>query len=176
MWSVEVWQHFPPEFENWFDNLVTPFLGFPCGSAGTKNPLTMRETWVRFLGWEDPLEKKGYPLQYSGFENSLDRIVHGVAVKHDWVTFTSLPGITRLLENHCTSPWGGEVVFWGKLYWVNSVLPKMSYYRFNTFGLVNWFNKVGNIGLWEIDEEANHWDFFFFFNWFVCKKKMPCGC
>ena len=84
MWSVEVWQHFPPEFENWFDNLVTPFLGFPCGSAGTKNPLTMRETWVRFLGWEDPLEKKkGYPLQYSGFENSLDRIVHGVAVKHD---------------------------------------------------------------------------------------------
>ena len=22
-----------------------------------KNPLTMRETWVRSLGWEDPLEK-----------------------------------------------------------------------------------------------------------------------
>ena len=22
-----------------------------------KNPPTMRETWVRFLGWEDPLEK-----------------------------------------------------------------------------------------------------------------------
>ena len=57
MWSVEVWQHFPPKFENWFDNLVTPFPGFPCGSAGMKNPLTMRETWVRFLGWEDPLEK-----------------------------------------------------------------------------------------------------------------------
>ena len=28
----------------------------------------MRETWVRFLGWEDPLEKgTGYPLQYSFF-------------------------------------------------------------------------------------------------------------
>ena len=22
-----------------------------------KNPPTMRETWVRYLGWEDPLEK-----------------------------------------------------------------------------------------------------------------------
>ena len=31
-----------------------------------KNPSAMRETWVQFLGWEDPLgEGKGYPLQYS---------------------------------------------------------------------------------------------------------------
>ena len=30
--------------------------GFPCGSAG-KNPPAMWETWVRPLGWEDPLEK-----------------------------------------------------------------------------------------------------------------------
>ena len=34
-----------------------------------KKPLAMRETWVRFLGREDPLEKgKGYPFQYSGLE------------------------------------------------------------------------------------------------------------
>ena len=40
----------------------------------------MRETWVRSLGWEDPLgEGKGNPLQYSGLENSMDCIVHGVA-------------------------------------------------------------------------------------------------
>ena len=33
----------------------------------------MRETWVRSLGWEDsPGEGKGYPLQYSGLENSMD--------------------------------------------------------------------------------------------------------
>ena len=40
----------------------------------------MRETWVQSLGWEDPLEKgvgKGYPLQYSGLENSMDYTVHG---------------------------------------------------------------------------------------------------
>ena len=44
-----------------------------------KNPPTMRETWVQSLGWEDPGEGKGYPLQYSGLENPMDCIVHGVA-------------------------------------------------------------------------------------------------
>ena len=45
-----------------------------------KNPPAMRETWVRSLGWEDsPGEGKGYPLQYSGLENSMDCRVHGVA-------------------------------------------------------------------------------------------------
>ena len=44
-----------------------------------KNLPAMWETWVPSLGWEDPLEKgKGYPLQYSGLENSTDWIVHGV--------------------------------------------------------------------------------------------------
>ena len=38
-----------------------------------KNPPAMRETWVRSLGWKDPPgEGKGYPLQYSGLENSMD--------------------------------------------------------------------------------------------------------
>jgi len=32
----------------------------------------MGETWVRSLGWEDLLEKEGYPLQYSGLKNSKD--------------------------------------------------------------------------------------------------------
>ena len=45
-----------------------------------KNPSAMRETWVRSLCWEDsPGEEKGYPLQYSGLENSMDCIVYGVA-------------------------------------------------------------------------------------------------
>ena len=31
------------------------------------------ETWVQSLGWEgSPGEGKGYPLQYSGLENSMD--------------------------------------------------------------------------------------------------------
>ena len=44
-----------------------------------KNLPTMRETWVQSLHWEDPRrEGKGYPLQYSGLENSTDCIIHGI--------------------------------------------------------------------------------------------------
>ena len=43
-----------------------------------KNLPAMQETPVRFLG-KSPGEGKGYPLQYSGLENSTDCIVHGVA-------------------------------------------------------------------------------------------------
>ena len=45
-----------------------------------KNPPAMWETWVRSLGWEDsPGERKGYSLQYSGLEISMDCVVHWVA-------------------------------------------------------------------------------------------------
>ena len=60
------------------DRIPTPvFLGFPCGSAG--NLPTMWEDWVGKP--EDPLEKGKVTLQYSGLENSMDCIVHGVG--HD---------------------------------------------------------------------------------------------
>ena len=42
-----------------------------------KNPPAMWETWVRSLGWEDPLEK-GKATHSSILENSMDCIVHGV--------------------------------------------------------------------------------------------------
>ena len=32
-------------------------MGFPDGSV-IKNLPTMQETWIWFLGWEDPLEKE----------------------------------------------------------------------------------------------------------------------
>ena len=37
----------------------------------------MQETWVQSLGGEDPLEK-GKATQYSGLDNSMDCIVHGI--------------------------------------------------------------------------------------------------
>ena len=43
-----------------------------------KNSPAMWETWVRSLGWEDSPKGKDYPLQYSGLENSMDCIVHGI--------------------------------------------------------------------------------------------------
>ena len=43
-----------------------------------KNLPAMWETWVRSLGWEDPLEK-GKATHSSILENSTDCIVHGVS-------------------------------------------------------------------------------------------------
>ena len=45
-----------------------------------RNLPVVQETWVRSLGWEDHLEKgKATQLQYSGLDNSMDSIIHGVA-------------------------------------------------------------------------------------------------
>ena len=43
------------------------------------NPPAIQETWGLIPGLErSPGEGKGYPLQYSGLENSMDCIIHGV--------------------------------------------------------------------------------------------------
>ena len=62
------------------DRLPTPvFLGFPCGSAGKESTLNAGDLGsIPGLG-RSPGEGKGYPLQYSGLEKSMDYIVHGVA-------------------------------------------------------------------------------------------------
>ena len=55
------------------------FLGFLCGSAGKESACNAGDLGsIPGLG-RSPGEVKGYPLQYSGLENSMDCIVHGVA-------------------------------------------------------------------------------------------------
>ena len=54
------------------------FKGFPCSSAGKKSACNAGDLGLNpglgsFSG-----EGKGYPLLYSGLENSTDCIVHGV--------------------------------------------------------------------------------------------------
>ena len=62
-----------------FIDLSIWLWGFPDSSVGLNNPPAMQEITVRFLGWEDPLEKgESYPLQYFGLENSMDCIVHQI--------------------------------------------------------------------------------------------------
>ena len=68
---------------------MSVFLGFPCGSAGkefacNEGDLGSIPGLGRSLG-----EGKGYPLQYSGLENSMDCIVHEVT--KSW---------TRLIDFH----------------------------------------------------------------------------
>ena len=53
-------------------------LGCPCGSAGKESACDVGDLGLipglrRFPG-----ERTGYPLQYSGLENSVDCIVHGI--------------------------------------------------------------------------------------------------
>jgi len=53
-------------------------LGFPCGIAGKESAFNVGD-WSSVPGLgRFPGEGKGYPLQYSGLENSMDCIVHGV--------------------------------------------------------------------------------------------------
>ena len=53
--------------------------GFPCGSAGKESACNVRNlNLIPGLG-RSPGEGKGYPLQYSGLENSMDPIVHGIS-------------------------------------------------------------------------------------------------
>ena len=53
--------------------------GFPCGSAAKESAHNVGDQGsIPGLG-RHPEEGKGYPLQYSGLENSMDCIVHGVA-------------------------------------------------------------------------------------------------
>ena len=107
-------------------------------AQSVKNLSAMQETWVQFLGQEDPLEKgqathssilglpwgsagkespcnvgdlgsipglgrspgegKGYPLQYSGLENSTDCIVHGVKSRTR-LTFTFIFALKKKKQN-----------------------------------------------------------------------------
>ena len=74
------------QFDSWVgkihwerDRLPTPvFLGFPCGSAGKESICNAGDLGpIPGLG-RLPGEGKSYSLQYSGLENSMDSIVHGV--------------------------------------------------------------------------------------------------
>ena len=47
-------------------------LGFPCGPTGKESDCNAGDLGST-LGWEDsPGEGKGYPLQYSGLEKSMN--------------------------------------------------------------------------------------------------------
>ena len=54
------------------------WMGFPCVSAGKESACNAGDLGsIPGLG-RSPGEGKGYPLQYTGLENSMDCIVHGV--------------------------------------------------------------------------------------------------
>ena len=61
------------------DTVLDIIMGFPDSSAGKESPCNARDLgWIPGLG-RSPGDGKAYPLQYFGLENSMDRIVYGVA-------------------------------------------------------------------------------------------------
>ena len=105
------------------------YLGFPFGSAGKESACHAGDLGlIPGLG-RSPVEGKGYPLQYSGLENSMDCIIHRIA--KSW---------TRLSNFH----------------FLPSFLPQLSIFRgrlFNEWFLKNQFAMyIGLFGLrlWSI--------------------------
>ena len=101
------------------DRLLTPvYLGFPCGSAGKESSCNAGGLGlIPGLG-RPPRGGKGYPLQYSGLENSMDSIVCGVAKSrtqlsdfhlhfHQWLSHGS--EICNMTARH---PWEREPCPW----------------------------------------------------------------
>ena len=80
------------------DRLPTAvFLGFAGDSDGKESARNAGDLgWIPGLG-RSPVEENSYPLQYSGLENSMDCIVHGVA--KSW---------KELSDFHFSIPWGEE--------------------------------------------------------------------
>ena len=83
------------------DRLSTPvFMVFPCGPAGKETACNAGDLGsIPGLG-RSPGEEKGYPFQYSGLENSMDCIIHGVT--NSWTQlslfhFSELPKINKII-------------------------------------------------------------------------------
>ena len=101
--------------------LSTPvFLGFPCGSAGKESACSAGELGSIPGFGRSTGEGKGYPIQYSGLENSMD------------------------------SPWGHkelDTTEWLSLSaWVDSHMSHCIEYVLGKVGKKKWLNKFGSRG------------------------------
>ena len=81
---------------------LSPYKSFLRGSAGKESACSVGDLGsISGLG-RSPGEGNGFPLQYSGLENCMDCVVHGVA--HSWTRlsdfhFTKISDITLFNQN-----------------------------------------------------------------------------
>ena len=107
-----------------FNREFTPYWGFPGSSAGKESTPCAGEPGLIPGSGRYPGEGKGYPLQYSGLENSKDCIVHGVAKSRTQATFTftyslqGFPGASDSKESaHNVADRGQEDLWVRKIPW-----------------------------------------------------------
>ena len=96
-------------------------LGLPCSSAGKESACSAGDLGlVSGLG-KSPVERKGYPIQYSGLENFMDCIVHGVTKSqtqlrdfhfHFHFTFVANDDFKKLLVNVCPLKFTSKCLLW----------------------------------------------------------------
>ena len=92
--STGVGCHCLLQFNSWIemihwrrDRLSTPvFLGFLYGSAGKESACNAGNLGLMPGLGRSPEEGKGYALQYSGLEHSMDYTVHGVTKSWTWLS------------------------------------------------------------------------------------------
>ena len=81
------------------------YLSFPGDSADKESACYTGDLGsIPGLG-KSPREGKGYPLWYSGLENFMDCIIHGVAKSQTWVSdfhFTIYLGIRSEVHPYCS--------------------------------------------------------------------------
>ena len=131
-------------------DLVQPnklFIYFPCGSAGKEFACNVGDLGlIPGLGW-CPGEGKGYPLQCSGLENSMDRIVLGVA--KSWTRLSDFH--TNKLEQNKTAPLllFGKILLWERSLVSSLLAASNTSFCLLIFGLVvPIWNHLPQIGVW----------------------------
>ena len=75
----KTWNYHPDVDLSSSDNVAVPHPGFPDSSAGKESARNVGDLGLILGLGRSPGKGKGYPLQYSGLETSMDFIVHGVA-------------------------------------------------------------------------------------------------
>ena len=73
-------------------------MGFPGGSAGKESACNVDDLGsIPRLG-RSPGEGKGYPIQYSGLEDSMDCIIHGVTKSWTRLNDFHFPSLQIMVE------------------------------------------------------------------------------
>ena len=139
------------------DRLPTPvFVGFPCGSAGKESTCNVGDLGLTPGLGRSPGEGKGYPLQCSGLENSMDSIVHGVAKSQTWLQCRRVrfdPWVWKIpcrrkwqpLQYSCLKNLMDSGAWWATVHGVTKSLTRLSDFHFH---LLKWLSENLNLVSW----------------------------
>ena len=105
--TYHIVHQFPQQYnvdDNSSFNNFLELLGFPCGSASKESACNAGD--LGLIPWmgQSPGEGQGYPLQYSGLENSIDWIVIWARKELDMTERLSLSFSPKILRNFSGGP------------------------------------------------------------------------